>query len=181
MNALTAQGQRRSDMLRQSGASLASLAAARHLASHAAAPGHDRFARDDEHDGTRRTALQEHSDGAPATSGRSRSGERSSLAAVRSSAQSIRQDDSPAVRAVEGSRGHIPAHWPWPSAVGRQGTDVERLDDGGEPEHQHADDGSCCPPCAERARVPAEERRARLERLYAQLQLLEMGGRDAAN
>jgi hypothetical protein len=29
-----------------------------------------------------------------------------------------------------------------------------------------------------RAAVPAEERRLRLERLYAQLQLLEMNGRD---
>jgi len=124
--------------------------------------------------------MQEHRKGAPAASGRSRSGAHSS-AAARSSAQSIRQDDSPPARAAEGSLGQISAHWPWPSAVGRQKAEVERLDDDGDvQEHKHADDGSCCPPCAERARVPAEERRLRLERLYAQLQLLEMGGRDAA-
>ncbi len=130
------------------------------------------------YDSDRKPAHPEHSNGASAASGKSRSGERSAV--VRTSVQSIRHDESPPARAAEGSLGQISAHWPWPSAARRRGAEVEHLDDDGdEVEHQHADDGSCCPPCAERAHVPAEERRLRLERLYAQLQLLEMGGRDA--
>ncbi len=106
-------------------------------------------------------------------SGQSRSGE--SPNALRNSAQSVFETIAGPSRAQSAS-GQLRASWTWPAAVAApHGADAEDRH-----EHRHAPDGSCCPPCMEKARaaVPAEERRLRLERLYAQLQLLEMNGRD---
>ena len=111
-----------------------------------------------------------------AAEGSSQSRTRELFGAVRSSAQSVSQADSASAQPAQGSLQKPRPRWPWPASVDPPHSTI--ADD--QHEHQHADDGSCCPPCMEQARkaVPAEERRLRLERLYAQLQLLEMNGHD---
>ena len=95
---------------------------------------------------------------------------------MRASAQSVSGAVAAPSQLAEGPSGQLRASWPWPAAAAAPySADAEDRR-----KHRHAPDGSCCPPCMEKARtaVPPEERRLRLERLYAQLQLLEMNGRD---